>query len=191
MTTTLPARYDRTSQRLHWASAVLVAGLWSLGQCIDFFPSGLPRTAARSVHIVGGTALALVLAARLHWLRSDTRIAPPPLTGPAGAVATWTHVALYALLVLVVALGGLNAWERGDSIFGLFRIPALVPGDKPLRELFEELHAWGANLLIGVAAVHAVAGLAHHFLLRDGVLQRMTAGAARKASGDPPHAPRR
>jgi cytochrome b561 len=148
--------------------------LWTLGQCIDFFPTGTPRTIARSVHICTGALLAVILAARLRWLFDRRRLAPLAVAGMPGRLATWTHRALYLLLVAVVLLGMLNAWERGDSIFGLFRIPALVPDDKPLRERIEDLHALAANALVIVAALHAAAGLFHHFVLKDDVLRRMT-----------------
>lgn len=174
MSATLPTRYDRTSQRLHWVTAALVVLLWTLGQCIDFFPTGMPRTIARSLHICTGVALAIVVALRLRWLSQPRRFAPPAVPGLLGLVATWTHRALYVLVGLVVLLGMLNAWERGDSIFDLFRIHAMIPGNKPLRALLENLHAWAANLLIGVAALHAAAGLYHRLVLRDDVLQRMT-----------------
>lgn len=35
------------------------------------------------------------------------------------------------------------------------------------------LHRLAANLLLGLAAAHAAAGLVHYFILRDGVLDRM------------------
>ena len=43
--------YDRRTIRMHWISAALVIALWCLGQTIDWFPRGTPRSLARSVHI--------------------------------------------------------------------------------------------------------------------------------------------
>lgn len=174
MTTQISNPYDSTSRRLHWLTAALVALLWTLGQCIDFFPSGTPRISARSLHVCTGIVLAMVLAMRLGWLKNAGRVAPPPQGDALAGIARWTHVALYGLLVLVVVLGLFNTWQRGDSIFGLFRIPAMIPGDKGLRELLEELHGWAANALIGLAGLHALVGLFHHLVLRDDVLRRMT-----------------
>jgi cytochrome b561 len=62
---------------------------------------------------------------------------------------------------------------RGDNVFDLFTVPAFDPGNKVLRKQVEELHALSANILLGLAAFHASAGLWHHFLRRDDVLRRV------------------
>jgi len=167
------AVYDPRTRGLHWLTAAFVILLWTLGQTIDFFATGSPRVAARSVHITLGVVLAVIVAYRLWWRRSPQRTVPPPLEDRLGRIGTRTHQALYVLVAAVVVLGFFNEWVRGDSIFGLFRIPALDPGNKPLRELAGEVHGWGANVLLIVAAVHALAGLYHHIVLRDDVLRRM------------------
>ena len=169
----LPARYDRRTIALHWLTAALVVALWALGQTIDFFPKGDARVYARSLHIALGVTLALVLASRLHWrLGAGTQL-PPAGAGRLDALALLTHRLLYGLLIGAVLLGLANAWVRGDSIFNLFKIPPLAPGDRPLRETVEELHAWCANALLIVAGVHAAAALLHHLVLKDDVLRRM------------------
>ena len=73
----------------------------------------------------------------------------------------------------MLVLGIANSWVRGDNLFNLFRIPAWDPSNKALRGEVEELHALAANLLILLAGLHAAAGLLHHYLLKDTVLQRM------------------
>ena len=173
------AVYDPRTRALHWLTAALVILLWVLGQTIDFFATGSPRVSARSVHIALGVLLGCVVAYRLRWRRSPLRTAPAPLQDRLGRIGAFTHQALYVLVALVVVLGFFNAWVRGDSIFGLFKIPALDPGNKPLRELAGEVHGWAANVLLIVAAIHALAGMYHHIVLRDDVLRRMLPGAAR------------
>ena len=85
------------------------------------------------------------------------------------------HYLLYLLLITVVLLGIFNAWVRGDSYFGLFKVPAFDPGNKALREEIGNLPGTIASVILMLAALHASAGLAHHFLWRDGVLRRMFA----------------
>jgi cytochrome b561 len=77
------------------------------------------------------------------------------------------------MLAGTVALGITNAWVRGDTLIGLFKIPSLAPGDKALKSLIENLHGTFANVLLIAAGLHALAGLTHHFLLHDDVLSRM------------------
>jgi cytochrome b561 len=165
--------YDRRTIRLHWTTAILVTVLWGVAQIIDLFPKGLPRISARSVHITLGVLLGVVLVMRIVWrVRSGRRL---PLAHPGvwGHLARTVHWVLYAGLAAVVVLGMLNAWARGDSIFNLFHIPKLLPADPQVKPTVEYLHKTVANALLIVAAAHALAAAAHHFILRDGVLRRM------------------
>ena len=67
--------YDRRTIQLHWVTAVLVGLLWSVAQIIDYFPKGAPRIAVRSVHIVLGALLGVILVMRVVWRsRSGRRL---------------------------------------------------------------------------------------------------------------------
>jgi cytochrome b561 len=167
-----PLGYDRRSIALHWVTAVLVVALWCLGQTIDWFPKDL-RVFARSTHIVVGVGLALVFCIRIWWRLGGGRRLPALGSPFMQTLSTNVHYALYVLIAATVLLGLFNTWVRGDNIFNLFRIPAFDPGNKPLRARVEELHALFANVLLGFAAFHAAAGLAHYFIWKDEVLRRM------------------
>jgi cytochrome b561 len=168
-----PTTYDRRTIALHWLTAVLVLGLWTLGQTIDFFPKGSPRITARSLHITFGVTLAVLLVLRLGWRASGGTQLPPADPGLLGRFAVWVHGLLYALVAAVV-LGGLAAvWTRGDNLFGWFSVPAFDPGNRALGEQVVDLHGLGANVLLAVAGLHAAAALWHHFIRHDGVLRRM------------------
>lgn len=168
--------YDRRTILLHWLSAALVAGLWILGQCIDFFPAGTARINARSVHILVGALLAVVLLARIVWRARGGAKLPPADAGPAGKAAVGVHHLLYLLLVAAVVVGLGTEWIRGDNLFNLFTIPAYDPANKPLRHDAVELHGLIANVLLVVAGLHAAAAVWHHRVLKDGVLRRMWPG---------------
>ncbi len=171
-------RYDRRTIVLHWVTALAVVLLWIIGQTIDDFPRGVPRTGARTVHILVGSALAVVLIVRIAWRVRRGRRLPAASPGTWGRVEKAAHIGLYLLLLSTVALGVANAWIRGDTLLGLFKIPSLAPGDKALRETVEDLHALAANVVLIAALVHASAALVHHFLLKDGLLRRMGLGPA-------------
>ena len=169
-----PDRYDRSTIILHWITALLVATLWSLGQTIDWFPKGTPRVTARSVHIVTGVILAMVVCYRVVWRRGFGVHLPPADAGWPRVASRIVHGSLYLSLFATIALGIANAWVRGDSIFDLFRIAALDPGNDRLREWVEDWHGVSANCLVLLAGAHAAAALFHHFVRKDGVLRRMT-----------------
>lgn len=168
--------YDARTIALHWAVAALMTAMWILGQSIDWFPKGAPRVQARSVHILAGVLLALLLVVRVAWRLRGGRRLPPATTGAVGRLQLGGHLLLYALLLCTVALGVTSAWVRGDSILGLFTIPAFDPGNRALREEVVDWHGLAADTLLALAALHATVAVIHHFVYRDTVLQRMWPG---------------
>jgi cytochrome b561 len=137
------------------------------------FPNGATRIDYRSLHIVFGAILAGVVVTRLAW-RLTRHVALPPIDeGLVLAVARVTHWALYALLVVTVVSGINYAWARGDSLFNVFTIPQMVPGERALVHQIGNWHALAANALLVVAGAHAAAALLHHYVLGDETLRRM------------------
>jgi cytochrome b561 len=158
------SRYDRTTIVLHWITAVAVVLLWASGQTVDWLPSGAPRIVYRSLHILVGACLALVVVRRIAWRAGSGRRLPPAYAGALGTLARTGHLALYALLVVTLLLGLFNTWVRGDNLFNLLVIPAFDPGNKVLRREIASLHEWAANTLFIVAGLHAAIALIHHRL---------------------------
>ncbi|MFZ6689971.1 cytochrome b [Undibacterium sp. SXout11W] len=173
-------RYDHKTIALHWLTAILIIGLWCVGQSIDWFPSGTPRVWVRSLHILFGSVLALVFAYRLWWRISAGTKLPPASMGWQQTLAKSIHHLLYLLIGATVLLGLFNTWVRGDNLFDLFRLPSFAPGDKAFRHQVEDIHALAANILLGIAALHAAAALVHHFIFKDAVLKRMLMGGTEK-----------
>jgi cytochrome b561 len=171
--------YDRTTIALHWATALLVVLLWGVAQVIDLFPRGTPRVTARSVHMLLGLVLGVVLVSRIAWRARAGQRLPPANEGLAGHAARLVHYGLYLLVAATLLLGLFNVWVRGDHFFGLFSVPKFDPNNRELRERVEDLHGWFANTLLIVAGLHAAAALVHHFALRDNVLRRMLPPRAR------------
>lgn len=166
-------RHDPTTITLHWLTAFLVVILWAIGQTVDLVPRGSLRIDYRSVHIVLGAALGLVLLGRLAWRLTRHRSLPPIGSAALLLLARATHWLLYLLLVLAVGFGIANVWVRGDTLFNLMQIPAYRPGDRELVHLIGERHELMANLVFIVAGLHAAAALFHHYILRDLTLRRM------------------
>jgi cytochrome b561 len=174
------SHYDSISIRYHWITAASVLVLWGIAEVIDDFPRGTPRVTVRSLHILLGIFLALLLLGRIYWrLRHGRRLAHAS-AGVFGFAARAMHYILYLGLVATIGLGIANVWIRGDRFFGLFTVPSLAPGDRDLRHFVEELHENFANGLLILAGLHACAGLVHHFVLRDSVLRRMLPDRARR-----------
>lgn len=162
-------RYDLTSVALHWLMAVLILLDWLIGQGRGFATPGAARAGVLSWHMLLGIAIGVILVARIAWRASAGRhFAYVP--GPLGRAAAAAHVGLYVLMALTVLAGLAAAIIRGTPIFGLV-LPELVP--QVVLYPLAELHSLFADLLGLLAAVHALAAVGHHFVLRDRVLVRM------------------
>ena len=132
-------------------------------------------------------------AARFAWRAGPGQPAPPSEPGLAGLAARAMHLGLYALLVVVVALGVSYRWadQAPLSLFGLFTIPNLIGFTKSQEPIIATLHEWVANTIIALAFLHACVALFHHYVLRDGILGRMLPGAAPNYDRRPRLPPRR
>lgn len=168
-------RYTLPAILLHWAQAVIILWLLWLGWSMTDLPKGAERSAAYSLHKSLGLLALLLIGARLLWrLRHP---APPPLAeGWAARLASATHHALYAFLVLAPLAGYLASAFTPYAIkfFGL-ELPKIAAPDTAFNALFKLLHValvWSGAALI---ALH-IAGALKHGLKRDGTLQRMLPG---------------
>lgn len=164
-----PSRYDLPTVVLHWLMAVLILLDWVIGQGRGFAAPGGARAGVLSWHMLLGIAIGVILVARIVWrLSAGEHFAYAK--GPLGRVAIAAHVALYVLMAVTVLAGFATAMVRSTPIFGL-TLPELAP--RATLDLFGGFHGVFANLLGLLAAVHAVAAIGHHFVLRDRVLVRM------------------
>ena len=156
----MPKGYSSTQIALHWIIALLITGQFLFNEPMaEAFESALegelqPFSWAVWAHIAGGIAILALALWRVALRRS--RGAPPPPEGEhslPGRIATLTHWALYAL-ILLLPVGGLVAWFGGVELAG-------------------EGHGLLSNVLLFVVAVHVAAALWHQFWLKDHLLRRM------------------
>ena len=154
--------YSGAQIALHWTVAVLVVLQIVLHDGIGAaYAAGRDGgTATESelfladLHVAFGIAVfALALLRVALRLR---RGAPPPPEDEHPALrlaARATHLALYALILLMPVTGGL-AWFGGV-------------------EAMAELHGAGEKAILILVALHVIGALYHHFYLRTDVLRRM------------------
>jgi cytochrome b561 len=169
--------YGAFPQLMHWITVVLVVLAWCLGQFDDIFPKGAARAASLFVHNSTGLAVIGILVLRLLWRLGD----PPPPIEPT-ILGIWldrtgrlAHVALYALLLAVPVSGIVLQFARGDALplFGIAEIASPWAANRAFARSVKGIHETLANALLVLAALHAVAAIVHHWILRDRTLVRM------------------
>jgi cytochrome b561 len=166
-------RYDTTTIAYHWVMAILLVFQWLWAQVIDWFPKGPERVDARSVHIVLGVLLVVLLGGRVIWRLTKGRQLPPSNSGILAQLAKATHMTLYFLLAAMMLVGLALTWARGDIIFNLFKIPVFSAAAHDMRDQVEEVHNVIGWAIVALVGVHTVAALGHRYVLRDTVLTRM------------------
>jgi cytochrome b561 len=170
------ARYDARTVKLHWWVAVTILFMWGGAHAIDWFPKGPLRVDARSVHIVVGGLLLVAIIYRIFW-RVTGGVHIKDAVNIQTIAAKTLHYALYLAIITTLALGIFNTWVRGDDLFGLGHIPQFGAYDKVARHEFANQivgwHRLGANLILVLAGLHALAAIGHFLVLKDKVLQRM------------------
>lgn len=171
------SHYSLPAQAFHWFTVFCVLAAWTLGLLGDELPRGPIRHTGEFAHVIFGELVVLLLALRVVWRFVTPAPAPEPTRfGPAAdIVARALHLVLYALLLAVPVVGVVTLFHGGEalSLFGLHDIASPWPKNRELKHNSKEIHELLAHLLVALAALHAAAALAHHYLLKDGTLRRM------------------
>lgn len=172
--------YGRTAMALHWILALALVAIFVVGVYMADLPFSPQRLKLYNWHKWAGVSILVLSALRLVWRLSHT---PPALPASVAArMPAWqtvvyhaTHVALYALFFIVPLLGWAYSSAAGFPVvlFGVLPLPDFVPADKALAEWLKPLHAASAFALAGLVVLHVAAALKHHWVDRDGLLQRM------------------
>jgi cytochrome b561 len=161
-------RYPAPMRALHWLSAVLVLVAYLTAD-------GMEDEGGGDWHVLSGLLLLLLFLPRLagHLLR----LGPPPLPAPRlqALSAALVHVALLLFVVVQPMLGMAAMWAEGHAVpipFTALAIPApFAMGG--WGEAAEEAHEVVGNVFYAVIGLHALAGLWHGVVRRDGVMGRM------------------
>ena len=170
------AGYGSVARAIHWAAAFVVAAAWLLGTFLDDLPKSTERSAL-FVHMSLGLAILALLLVRLGWRLADPPPAPADTAlGPwSDRLATVMQGLLYALLLAGPISGIVLEFARGQPlpVFGLFEIASPWERDRAFARSVKEIHEVLANALLILASLHALAALAHHYVLKDATLLRM------------------
>lgn len=165
----------------HWITALTVVCLFVLGLWmtdLTYYDPWYKR--GPDIHRSVGILLALLIIWRLIWRLNNVQ--PMPLPNHKRwekFAAKATHLCLYFLLFAMFFSGYLITTAEGQAlnVFNWFSIPAVITGKEVgidnLEDTAGDVHETVAFILIGLASVHALAALKHHFMDKDQTLMRM------------------
>lgn len=171
MTTT--QRYSTGAIVLHWLIALALAGEIALGFAMPKDASGF---ALYQLHKSVGITILVLSLARLAWRL--THKPPAPLEGGwEGKLASLVHALFYVVMIGTPlagwALVSTDPINVPTVLFGVIPLPHL-PLDAGINDIAHEAHEILAKVAIGLFVLHVVGALRHHFLLKDGLLARMS-----------------
>lgn len=184
------SRYSVPQRALHWMVAVLVLGALVPGGMIGWFGfEGLQarfgEAATNAIYTWHKSFGVLTLFLMLVRVGLRLRYGKPPY---AVALARWQRIAsegvhglLYVLLIVMPVIGWWATAAGGYPVqLGPWVLPGLFPENEALSEILFGWHlALGMAVLI-LALGHISAAFFHWRVRRDGVMQRMTFGSARR-----------
>lgn len=174
-----PKRYAPLSIVLHWGMLVLITAVYACILLRENYPRGSAfREGLKTWHfMLGLSVLALVLVRIAVRLLS----AKPPITQQPPAwqmvFAKTVHVALYAFMLAMPIAGWTILSAAGKTIpfFGLELFP-LIGASKALAGQVQEVHETVGTIGYFLIGLHALAGLFHHYVMKDDTLRRMLPG---------------
>jgi cytochrome b561 len=173
-------RYGSISIGLHWLTLAILVGVYACINLTDLYPEGSkPGEALQAWHfMLGLTVLALVALRLLNRLLGPAPAVTPPAPRWQQKLATATHLALYALMVVMPILGWLVLSAEGKPVPFFFGgpLPALLAQSRDLAEQLKEVHETIGTIGYFLIGAHALAALFHHFVSRDDTLVRMLPG---------------
>ena len=179
-----PRRHPRALRVLHWAIAALIIAALIVGTFIMArMPNSDPgKPFALFKHMLAGTAILGLSVARMLVRAKAPRLAPMS-SGMAWAdrIVPVVHRVFDALVLLMVGSGVAMALVSGlpESVF-------LGHGALPERldpVLVHALHVLVGRLLAAVLALHVAGAFYHQFVLRDGLISRMSLRVVSRLDG--------
>jgi cytochrome b561 len=168
-------QYSKRMVIAHWLTLALLLAAWFLGDALAEATDESKATLAGYVaHASLGVAILLLTAARLMFRRKD---GTPPAVGQAlmDKVATAIHHALYTVL-FILPVSGVMTIVNSDAGKALLAGDAnLLPKEDGYEHvLAHEVHEVLVTALIVLVLVHVLGAIKHQFILKDGLMSRMT-----------------
>lgn len=170
--------FGLVSRLFHWLLAIAIVGLFGVGYWMVTLDYTSPYyTKAPAWHEAVGIVVFFAMVLRVCWRIVNPTPSSDHLTSFERIASKLTHLTLYTVIFVVLVSGYLISTADGRSIdlFLGLEIPSLIhaPG---IESLSGKVHRILSYVTIGLATLHTMAALKHHFVDRDSTLSRMWRG---------------
>jgi cytochrome b561 len=171
-------QYGTTAKVFHWLIVALLLVQYLIGWLMPDIHRGMKPGAAMTFHVSVGLLVLILIVLRFAW-RLIHPVAPESSLSPWQRLSSEAvHWLLYALVLATTVTGWLFASFRGWSMpfFYLVPMPMLAADNAAAAKTINGLHQameWALLVMIGI---HIAAALAHIFIYRNRIMQRMLPG---------------
>jgi cytochrome b561 len=177
---TSSTRYTGTAIALHWLLALAIFGSFVVGLYMTELPMSPQRLKLYNWHKWAGIVILTLSALRLLWRLTHRPPVDVPMPDWQRKTSHAVHLLLYVLFFAVPLAGWAYSSAAGFPVvvFGVIPLPDFVSPDKEFAEAIKPLHKILAYGLAALVLGHVAAAFKHHFVDRDGLLDRMRPGRA-------------
>ena len=173
------SEFGSLAKWLHWLIALGIFALIYLGLEQAGMERGPEKQEVRALHSSIALVVLLLMTARLIW-RWMNEVPAHPEGMPAWQrlSATLVHWGLYVAVFVQLLSGPMTTATGGNPVpfFGLFSILLPVAKDEEMHHFYEGIHETAWIFVAVLLAIHILGSLYNHFVLKNDVLRRMTAG---------------
>jgi cytochrome b561 len=153
--------YSKGLSLLHWLVAIMFAASYIISDGMPkYFDQHLENIDVSgqwvaNFHVYAGLAFIAVVLIRLIVRLTSQKPEPKESTDSRlNKIATGAHHLLY-LLMFLVPVAGVIGWYEKITIFG-------------------DIHVLLMNLMLGLVGLHIAAAIYHQWVLKDGILSRIS-----------------
>ncbi|OGS99534.1 MAG: hypothetical protein A3F73_03200 [Gallionellales bacterium RIFCSPLOWO2_12_FULL_59_22] len=167
--------YSKRMVIVHWLSLALLVAAWYLGDTlVDERNEKSATMAGYLAHALVGGAVLIATIMRMIY-RSLDNIPQPVSNSLMGMIAKEIHQTLYFLLVLLPLTGFMTLLTSGVGV-ALVTIDAKLLPEKYSgpSAMAHVTHDTLMTVLMAVAAAHILGAFWHQFIIKDGLLGRMS-----------------
>jgi len=171
-------QYGTTAKVFHWVIVALLVVQYLFGWLMPDIHRGDKPGVGMTFHLSIGLTILVLIVLRFAW-----RLTHP--VAPESSLAPWQrlgseaiHWLLYILVLATTLTGWLFASFRGwgVSFFYLVPMPMLAAENAAAGKIIDGLHQAAEWTLLVLIGLHIATALAHLFIYRDRIMQRMLPG---------------